>query len=73
MDNLINVTVTNKIGNETTSTTSIAKLSSRSVKSKDQAIIEEEYDKNVNIAVLTETWLHDNTGDQAWLNQSDFI
>ena len=24
------------------------------------------------MAVLTETWLKDDTEDQAWLNQSDF-
>ena len=41
MDNLINVTMRNKIGNETTSTTRIATLNVRSVKNKDKAIIEE--------------------------------
>ena len=54
-DNLINVTITNKISNETTSTTRIATLNARSVKNKDQAIIEELNNKNVDIAVLIET------------------
>ena len=72
MDNLINMTVTNKIGNETTSTTRIATLKARYVKNKDQAIIGELNNRNVDIAVLSETWLKDNTEDQAWLNQSDF-
>ena len=66
------MTITNKIGNETTSTARIATLNSRSVKNKDQTIIKELNNKNVDIAVLTGTWLKDNTEDQAWLNQSDF-
>ena len=53
MDNPINVTITNKIGNETTSTTRIATLNTRSIKNKDEAIIEELNNKNVDIAVLT--------------------
>ena len=70
-DNLIDVTIT-KNGSETTSRIRIATLNARSVKNKDQAITEELNNKNVNIAVLTETWLKDNTEDQAWLNKSDF-
>ena len=66
--NLINVTMTNKIGNETT-TTRIATLNARSVKNKDQAIIEELNSKNVNTAVLTVTRLKHNIADQAWQNQ----
>ena len=50
----------------------ISTLNVRSVESKDQAIIEELNNKNVDIAVLTETWLKDNTEYQAWLNQSVF-
>ena len=72
MVNLINVTITNKIGNETTSITRIATLNARSVENKDQAITEELNSKNVNIALLTETLLKDNTEDQACLNQSAF-
>ena len=70
--NLINVTITNKISNETTSTTRIAKLNARSVKIKDQALIEELNNTNVITAVITETWLKDSTEDQVGLNQSDF-
>ena len=62
MDYLINVTISNKIGSETTSTTSIATLNAGSGKNKDQTIVELN-NKNVNMPVLTETWLEDNTED----------
>ena len=41
MDNLINVTISNKIGNETTSTIRTATLNARLGKNKEPAIIEE--------------------------------
>ena len=72
MDNLINVTIANQISSETTSTTRMVTLNARSVERKDQAIIGELNNKNVNIALLAKTWLKDNTKDQAWLDQSDF-
>ena len=47
MDKLINMTMTNKISNETTPRTRIVTLNARSVKNKDQAIIEELDNKNI--------------------------
>ena len=40
-DNLINITVTNKIGNKTASTIKLATLNSQSVKNKDEIIVDE--------------------------------
>ena len=62
------MTITNKIGNETTSITRIPTLNARSVNNKDQAIVEKLNNKNVSITVLTETWLNNKPEDQAWLN-----
>ena len=72
MDKFINVTISNQIANETTSTTGIARLNTRSAKNINQSITEEVNNKKFDIAVLTERWLKDNTEDQVWLNQSDF-
>ena len=70
-DNLLYVTVTNKIGKETTSTIKLATLNARSVKNKDEMIVYEFIKAKIDIGLLTETWLKDTLEDQAWINQSD--
>ena len=70
-DNLIYATVTNKIGKETASTIKLATLNSRSVKNKDEMIVNEFIKAKIDIGLLTETWLKDTPEDQAWINQSD--
>ena len=57
--------MTNKISSQTTLKNRRATLNARSVKYKDQAIIGELNNKNVDIALLTKTWLKDNTKDLA--------
>ena len=52
--------------------TRIAILNVRSIKNKDHFIVNELNDNNVDIAVITETWLKDTEEDQAWLDQSEF-
>ena len=46
-------------------------LNSRSVKNKDPLIIGELEDKNVDIVLITKTWIKNTDEDSAWLNQSD--
>ena len=40
-DNLINITITNKIGNKTASTIQLATLNVQTVKNKDEMIVDE--------------------------------
>ena len=70
-DNLINITITNKIGNKTASTIKLATLNARSVKNKDEMIVDEFIRAKIDIDLLTETWPKDKPKDQAWGNQSD--
>ena len=49
----------------------IGTLNSRSLKNKEHIIIEELKDKNVDIVLITETWLQNMDEDSAWLNQSE--
>ena len=70
-DNLINITITNKIGNKTASTIRLATLNAWSVKNKDEMIVDEFIKAKTDIGLLTETWLKDTPEDQAWVNQSD--
>ena len=49
----------------------IATLNARSVKNKDQLIVQQLLETETDIAVETETWLNDTDVDEAWLNQSE--
>ena len=42
-----------------------------SVKNKDHFIAQQLHETDVDIAVITETWLKDTDTDKAWLNQSE--
>ena len=48
----------------------IATLNARSVKNKDQFLFQELTDNNIDIGLITETWLKDTQEDEAWINQS---
>ena len=48
----------------------IATLNARSVKNKDQLLFQELTDNNIDIGLITETWLKDTQEDEAWVNQS---
>ena len=71
LDNLFHLIITNKIGSETRTTIRLATFNARSVKNKDQIIVEEFIKNRIDIGLLTETWLKDTLKDQAWINQSD--
>ena len=71
LDNLVYIKINNKIGLETRTTIRLAMLNARSVKNKDQVIVEEFIKNQIDIGLHTETWLKDTPEDQAWFNQSD--
>ena len=48
----------------------IATLNARSVKNKDQLLFQELTDNNIDVGLITETWLMDMQEDEAWVNQS---
>ena len=48
----------------------IATLNARSVRNKDQFLFQELTDNNIDIGLITETWLKDTQEDEAWVNQS---
>ena len=70
-NNLVYVTVTNQIGEETAYTIKLATLNARSVKNKDKMLVNEFNKTKIDIGLLTEIWLRDTPEDQAWINQSD--
>ena len=49
----------------------IATINARSVKNKDQIILQEFTSNDINAAVITETWTKYTQEDLAWLNQSE--
>ena len=49
----------------------IATVKARSVRNKDQMIVQEHTNNNVNVTLITETWTKDTQEDLAWLNQSE--
>ena len=48
----------------------IATVNARSVKNKDQIIVQEHTNNDINAALITETWTKDTQEDLAWLSQS---
>ena len=44
-----------------------------SIKNKDLVLSEQLDNLNINLAVLTETWIKDTPKDKAWLNQSELM
>ena len=49
----------------------IATINARSVKNKDQIIVQELTNNDINAALITETWTKDTQEDLAWPNQSE--
>ena len=49
----------------------IATVNARSVRNKDQMIVQELTNNDIYIALITETWTKDTQEDLAWLNQSE--
>ena len=70
-ENLLQVKINNKIGTETASTIRLATLNARSVRNKDEMIVNKFIKAKIDIGLLTKTWLKDTPEDQAWVNQSD--
>ena len=68
--NLIAVRTIDFGGKVTTPYLTTATLNARSVKNKDQPLFQELTDNNIDIGLITETWLKDTQEDEAWVNQS---
>ena len=68
--NLITVRTIDFGGKVTTPYLTIATLNTRSVKNKDQLLFQELTGNNIDIGLITETWLKDMPDDEAWVNQS---
>ena len=49
----------------------ITTLNAGSVKKKDHLIVQQLHETEVDLAVITETWLKDTVTGKAWLNQSE--
>ena len=67
--NLITVRIIDFGGTITTPYLTIATLNTRSVKNKDQLLFQELADNNIDIGLITETWLKDTQMVEAWVNQ----
>ena len=68
--NLIAIRTVDTGGKVTMPYLKIATLNARSVKNKDQLLFQELTDNNIDIGLITETWLKDTQEDEAWVNQS---
>ena len=70
--NVTYVKLTDQSGLGVTTMARFATLNVKSIKNKDHLIVNELNDNNVDIVLITETWLKDTEEDQAWLAQSEF-
>ena len=70
-NNLVHARVTNHQAIEAEQNMIVATLNARSVRNKDHIILQELHDSNIDMAVITETWLKDTEADDSWLNQSN--
>ena len=70
IQNLITIRTEDTGGEEIMPHLKIATLNARSVKNKDQFLLQELIDNNIDIGLITETWLKDTQEDEAWINQS---
>ena len=68
LENLVHIKITNKIGLEIRTKIRLSMLNARSVKNKDQIIVEKFIKNRIDIGLLTETWLKDTPRNQAWIN-----
>ena len=68
--NLVYVKITNNQDAQAEKYMRIATLNARSVRNKDLLIVQELHNSNVNMAVITETWLKDTEAGNSWLNKS---
>ena len=64
INNFTYIKITDQSGSEVTTMTRITTLNVRSIKNKDHLIVNELNANNVDIAVITETWLKDTEEDQ---------
>ena len=71
MINLLYVKTTDNNIEEVGNNMRIATLNARSVKNKDHLIAQQLHATDVDIPVITETWLEDTDTEKAWLNQSE--
>ena len=66
-DNLIQIDIHDKHNNVHTTRLTIVTLNVRSLKSKDQIVLDAMIKYQIDVLVLTETWLKENDDDQAWV------
>ena len=71
ISNLQYVKTTDNHNQEAGNNMRIATLNTRSVKNKDHFIIQQLHETDVDLAVITKTWLKDTYTYKAWLNQSE--
>ena len=48
-------------------------INAQSVRNKDTLLTQEIMTNNINVTLITETWLNDTSQDIAWLHQSDLL
>ena len=51
----------------------IGTISAQSVRNKDNLLTQEIVTHNIDVTLITETWLNDTPQDTAWLHQSDLL
>ena len=51
----------------------IAKIKAQSVRNKDILLTQEIVNNNIDVTLITDTWLKDTPQDTAWLHQSDLL
>ena len=51
----------------------ISTINAQSVRNKDTLLTQEIITNNIDVTLITETWLNDTPHDTAWLHQSDLL
>ena len=51
----------------------IATINAQSVRNKDTLLTQEIVTNNIDVILITKTWLNDTPQDTAWLHQSDLL
>ena len=70
-DNLIQVEINHKDGSIHDTQVTVCTVNVRSIRNKDQSLLRELNHHNIDIAVVSETWLKDGI-DDLWIETSDF-
>ena len=72
-DNLLNIHISEGTVPKPSMQCKIAMINAQSVRNKDTLLTQEFVTNNIDVTLITETWLNDTPQDTAWLHQSNLL